>query len=135
MSFCASSRSTRNAGAGLALVTLVWLAGCATTAEVGEYPNQQKIIGKSKAEVLACAGKPRKDQTKDDVTFLHYYREAPMLEESQPMLKGSFSTIHHGCWATVILTEDRVTEVRYRFVPETFDASNDCEEIFEACPQ
>ena len=117
------------------LLMVLWLAGCATPAEVGEYPNQQKMIGKSKADVLACAGKPRKEQTRNDVTVLQYYREAPILEESQPMLKGSFSTVHHGCWATVVLTEEHVTDVHYRFVPETFDASNDCEVIFDACPQ
>ena len=119
--------------AGLNLACLLWLAGCATPAQVGEYPNQQKMVGKSKAAVLACAGAPKKEQTRNDVLVLQYYREAPMLEESSPVGKGSFPTIHHGCWATVIVTEDRVTEVHYRFVPPAFDASNDCEEIFEPC--
>lgn len=119
--------------AGLNLACLLWLAGCATPAQVGEYPNQQKLVGKSKAAVLACAGAPIKEQTRNDVVVLHYYREAPMLEESAPVGKGSFSTVHHGCWATVLVTDNRVTEVRYRFVPPTFDASDECEEIFEPC--
>ena len=118
---------------GLHLTCLLCLAGCATPAHVGEYPNQQKMVGKSKVAVLACAGAPTKEQTRNDVLLLQYYREAPMLEESSPVGKGSFPTIRHGCWATVIVTDDRVTEVRYRFVPPTFDASNDCEEIFEPC--
>ena len=113
---------------GLAAVT-----GCATPATVGEYPNQQKVIGKSKADVLACAGKPVKVQTRNDVTLLQYYREAPVLEESQPVGKGSMSTNRHGCWATVVLTDDRVTDVRYRFVPPSMDASNDCEAILDPC--
>ncbi|SPP66597.1 conserved exported hypothetical protein [Nitrospira lenta] len=113
---------------GLATVT-----GCATAATVGEYPNQQKVIGKSKAEVLACAGKPVKEQTRNDVVLLQYYREAPILEESQPVGKGSMSTNRHGCWATVVLTDDRVTDVRYRFAPPSMDASNDCEAIFDPC--
>jgi hypothetical protein len=117
------------------LVGLTAVTGCATPATVGEYPNQQKVVGKSKAGVLACAGKPVKEQTRNDVVLLQYYREAPVLEESQPVGKGSMSTIRHGCWATVVLTDDRVTDVRYRFVPPSMDASNDCEAIFDPCAQ
>ncbi len=117
------------------LLGLMTIAGCATAATVGEYPNQQKVIGKSKADVLACAGKPVKEQTRNDVVLLQYYREAPVLEESQPIGKGSMSTNRHGCWATVVLTDDRVTDVRYRFAPPSMDASNDCEAIFDPCTQ
>jgi hypothetical protein len=113
----------------------MWLASCATPAQVGEYPTQQKMIGKPKAEILACAGMPKKESQDGKFTLLRYYREAPMLEESQPVGKASFPTIHHGCWATVVLADDQVVDVRYRFVPPTFDASNDCEEIFEPCLQ
>lgn len=118
---------------GYALCGWLCLTGCATPAQVNEYPNQQKLAGKSKSELLACAGTPKKIMKDNDITLLRYYREAPILEESQPVGKGSFSTIRHGCWATVILVDDRITDVRYRFVPPTFDASNDCEEIFEPC--
>lgn len=109
------------------------LASCTTPAHVGEYPNQQKVTGMSKAAILACAGVPKKESITGEFTLLRYYREAPILEESQPVGKASFPTIHHGCWATVILEDDHVIEVRYRFVPSTFDASNECEEIFEPC--
>lgn len=119
----------------LGLLAVAWMTGCATPAQVGEYPNQQRLVGTSKAAVLACAGKPVKEQTRNGVTLLQYYREAPMLEESSPVGKGSFPTVHHGCWATVIIADDRVTEVRYRFAPPSFDASNDCEAIFESCQQ
>lgn len=112
---------------------MVGITGCATPAHVGKYPNQQKLTGKSKSAILACAGAPKKAFTEDGLIFLRYYREAPILEESQPVGKGSISTIHHGCWATVVMADDRVVDVRYRFVPPTFDASNDCEEIFESC--
>ena len=111
----------------------IWLAGCSTPAHVGEYPNQQRMVGKSKQAVLACAGIPHKETSDGERTFLRYYREAPILEESRPVGKGSFATIRHGCWATVILTDDRVLDVHYRFVPPTFDASNDCEDIFDSC--
>lgn len=117
----------------LGLCGTLWLTSCATPAQVGEYPNQKKMVGKPKSEVLACAGLPAKESKEGEFTLLRYYREAPILEESQPVGKGSFSTIRHGCWATVILADDQVVDVRYRFVPPSFDASNDCEEIFESC--
>jgi len=120
---------------GLGLCGTVWLTSCATPAQVGEYPNQLNMAGKSKSAILACAGIPKKEIKDAELTLLRYYREAPILEESQPVSKGSFSTTRHGCWATVILTDDRVVDVHYRFVPPTFDASNDCEEIFDSCLQ
>lgn len=109
------------------------LVSCNTPAHVGEYPNQQRMVGQSKAAILACAGTPKKETIDGERTILQYYREAPILEESRPVGKGSFATVRHGCWATVILSDDRLVDVRYRFVPATFDASNDCEEIFDAC--
>jgi len=117
----------------LGLVVPIWLASCGAPAHVGEYPNQLHIIGQSRSTVLACAGLPRKEIADGERTLLLYYREAPILEESRPVGKSSFATIRHGCWATLILTNDRVVNVHYRFVPPTFDASNDCEEIFEPC--
>ena len=120
---------------GLGILGLVWLANCAAPARVGEYPHQKAMMGKSRSEILACVGSPTKESKDDDFSLLRYYREAPILEESQPIGKGSVSTVRHGCWATVILAEDRVVDVRYRFVPPSFDASNDCEEIFAPCMQ
>ncbi|UVT17502.1 MAG: hypothetical protein H8K04_08190 [Nitrospira sp.] len=115
------------------LVGMLSWVGCSPLAQVREYPNQQQMVGQSKSKVLSCAGKPLQERTEDKWTFLRYYREAPILEESRPVGKSSFATIRHGCWATVILADDRIVDVHYRFVPPTFDASNDCEEIFEPC--
>jgi len=117
----------------LGILGLVWLTDCAAPARVGEYPNQKTMTGKTRTEILACAGLPSGERTEHDVTVLRYYREAPILEESQPIGKSSVSTIRHGCWATVVLAEDRVVDIRYRFAPPSFDASNDCEEIFAPC--
>ena len=115
------------------LTLAMGLTSCATPAQVGEYPNQQRVVGLSKSAVLNCAGRPRNETSEGTQILLRYYREAPILEESRPVGKGSFATIRHGCWATVMLTDDRVSEVRYRFVPPSFDASNDCEAIFDSC--
>jgi hypothetical protein len=120
-------------GAGLALCCLTSLVGCVTPAEVRHYPNQDKMVGKSKAALLACAGPPLKEISDKELTVLRYYKEAPILEESRPFGKGSTAAIHHGCWATVVIENDRVAEVRYRFVPPTFDASDECEDMFEPC--
>ena len=118
---------------GLGVFAIAGLAGCSTPAQVGEYPNQQSLVGKPASVILACAGAPKKEVKDGEFTLLRYYREAPILEESQPVGKSSVSTIRHGCWATVVLADDRVVTVHYRFVPPSFDASNDCEEIFESC--
>jgi len=117
----------------LGLIVQISLTSCSAPAHVGEYPNQQRLVGKPKTTILTCAGTP-KHETSDGVrTLLRYYREAPILEESRPVGKGSFATVRHGCWATVVLVDDRVVDVQYRFVPPTFDASNDCEDIFDSC--
>jgi len=129
------TETSRRLTTAVVLVGLLTITGCATAATVGEYPNQQKIIGKSKAAILACAGKPVKEQTRNGVVLLQYYKEAPILEESQPVGKGSISTNRHGCWATVVITDDHISDVRYRFAPPSMDASNDCEAIFDSCVQ
>lgn len=118
-----------------ALLGLLGLGGCATAPRLEGNPNQQAMEGKTKDQVLSCAGSPLRQITEGELTLLRYYREAPMLEESFAASKASRPGIHHGCWATVILQEGRVVEVQYRFVPSTVDASNDCEEIFEPCVQ
>lgn len=117
----------------LVSIMQILLASCTTPAHVGEYPNQQRMVGKSKSAILACAGLPNTETSDGKRTILRYYREAPILEESRPVGKGSFATIRHGCWAAVVLADDRVADIQYRFVPPTFDASNDCEDIFDSC--
>ena len=118
---------------GLGCFGIVWLTSCATPVHIETYPNQQRMIGVTKAAVLACAVTPKMEIRKGEFTLLRYYREAPILEESQPIGKSSVSTIRHGCWATVIVADNRVIDVQYRYVPTMFDASNDCEAIFESC--
>ena len=127
------ARLVRQFLVGLFLLALAELPGCATPAVVREYPSQQAMTGQTKSRVLACAGAPLKELHDQELTLLRYYKEAPMLEESPLSGKGSFPTIRHGCWATVVIERDRVAEVHYRFVPSTYDASDECETIFESC--
>lgn len=113
---------------------LVGGTGCRSTMPITEgYPHQTAMRGKTRAEVLQCAGAPLRERQTDTVTELYYYREAPILEESGIATKGSLPKVHHGCWVSVILREDLVQKVRYQFVPEFFNASNDCEEVFVNC--
>jgi hypothetical protein len=117
----------------LVLAAPLWLGACATAPRLEGNPNQQAMVGKTKEQVLACAGQPVRETTDHDMTLLRYYREAPMFEESFATPKASRPGIHHGCWATVVIEEDRVSDVIYRFVPRSVDASNDCEAIFDSC--
>jgi hypothetical protein len=120
----------------LTVITAGLLLACHSTPLITEgYPHQQSLQGQSKARVLACAGTPLREWRSGDFTLLRYYREAPLLEESAVSSKSSRPTVHHGCWVTVTLQQDRVGQVQYRFVPSSVDASNECEEIFSGCQE
>ncbi len=120
----------------LTVITAGLVLACQSAPPITEgYPHQQSLRGKSKEQVLACAGTPLQERQDGEFTLLRYYREAPLLEESMVSSKGSRPTVHHGCWATVVLQGNRVDHVRYRFVPGSVDASNECEEIWASCPE
>jgi hypothetical protein len=111
----------------------VWLVGCAASRPIEPSPVQKALIGKTKQELASCAG-PALGETKTaEGTVLKYYKEAPMLEESSAFLKSSRPGVHHGCWASLLLTDDRVEGVEYRSVPRSVDATDHCDEIFQAC--
>lgn len=96
-------------------------------------PNPDATIEKTKEVLLQCAGQPVREAVQNQSVLFLYYNEAPMLEESFPASKGSFSRPHHDCWASVLLEVDRVTDIGYRSVPRTIDAVDHCEAIFENC--
>ena len=120
----------------LAVITVLWLLACHKAPPSTEgYPHQQSLRGQSREEVLSCAGVPLREWQNETFTLLRYYREAPLLEESMVSSKSSRPTAHHGCWATVMLQQNRVELVQYRFAPSSVDATNDCEEIFARCQE
>lgn len=120
----------------LTVLTAVLLLACHSAPPITEgYSHQQSLQGKSREQVLACAGTPLREWQDGEFTQLRYYREAPLLEESMVSSKSSRPTVHHGCWATVMLQHNRVDQVQYRFVPSSVNASNDCEEIFARCQE
>lgn len=95
--------------------------------------NPDATIGQTKDALLQCAGQPVREAVQNHRVLFLYYNEAPILEESFPASKGSFPRPHHGCWASVLLEDDRVTDIGYRSVPQAINAVDHCEAIFEQC--
>jgi len=116
-------------------IGLIALVGCAEVTPKGtdSYPAQRALIGITKQALLACAGPPIVERVKSDHVQLVYYREASQLEESFGGSKSSFAKVHHGCRATIVLQEDRVSEVRYENQPSSYQEEDHCEDIFEPC--
>jgi hypothetical protein len=117
----------------LVVCTAVWLAGCVASQPIEPNLVGKALLGKSTEELVACAGNPFQETKTVEGTVLSYYKEAPMLEESVPFLKSSRPGAHHGCWAHLLMGEDRVVGVEYRSVPQSIHATDHCEEIFHAC--
>lgn len=128
-----SSEPCKTAYGVLMAMGLLWLTGCATEPLAQTFPNRDAVIGKSKQVLLACAGEPVREARQDQSTVLMYYKEAPLLEESFFVGKGSRPGVHHGCWASVLVEEDRVADIGYQSVPSYVDALDKCEEIFAVC--
>ena len=119
----------------LFMVGCVGLIGCAASQPIEPSPTGKALLGKSKQELVACAGSPLKETKTAEGTVLSYYKEAPMFEESFASSKTSSSGAHHGCWAHLLMEENRVVGVEYKSVPPSVDATDHCEEIFHTCVQ
>ena len=119
----------------LVLCIAVWLIGCAASQRIEPNPIGKALLGKSKQELLACVGNPLQETKTIEGTVLTYYKEASMLEESFSFSKGSRSGVHHGCWAHLLMGDDRVVGVEYRSAPRSVDATDHCEEFFHTCVQ
>ena len=117
----------------LVLCSAVWLIGCAAPQPIEPNPIGKALLGRSKQELVACVGNPLQETKTTEGTVLTYYKEASMLEESFPFSKGSRAGAHRGCWASLLLADDRVTGVEYRAAPSTLNTDDLCERIFETC--
>lgn len=117
----------------LVLSIAVWLIGCAATRPIASIPIGIALLGKSKHELVACAGNPLQEMKTAGGTVLTYYKEAPIFDESFSLSKGSTSGVHHGCWAHLLLEDDRMVGVEYKSVPRSVSATDHCEEIFHTC--
>lgn len=121
----------------LALGGLLFVACAGGPADRAEAVKMVDVLkGKTKQDLLACAGAPRRESTSQGLTAMVYQEEAELVELSIPGAKSSGArSVPHSCRATVILKEGRVTDVRYESVPEWLGAENHCEQIFARCAQ
>ena len=119
----------------LLLVGVVGLIGCAGSQPIEPNPIGKGLLGKPQKELVACAGNPLRDMKTAEGKILTYYKEAHIFEESFSLSKGSTSGVHHGCWAHLLIEEDRVVGVEYRSAPRSVSATDHCEEIFRTCVQ
>lgn len=124
-----------HAVSALVVCIAVWLIGCAASQPIKPTPMGKALLGKSKQALISCAGDPLQETKTAEGTVLKYYKEASMLEESFPFSKGSRAGAHRGCWASLLLADDRVTGVEYRAAPSTLNTDDLCERIFETCLQ
>ena len=121
-----------------AATILLLFSGCASAPPEKKSDNltAQRLIGKTRAAIVQCAGAPLRDVPYGHGVVLRYYKEAPMLEESRSFLKGSTPGEHHGCWASLLIEQEEVTGVEFRTVPEgAGNEDDDCEAIFAGCLQ
>src|SRR5437868_7804366 len=95
----------------LVLCIAVWLIGCAESQPIESNPIGKTLLGKSKQELVVCAGNPLQETKIAERMVLTYYKEAPMFEESFSFSKGSRPGAHHGCWAHLLMENDRVVGV------------------------
>lgn len=119
----------------LLLTILVGFSGCTTPDRdiTPSSPIQKALIGKTRQELMACALVQPEVSTKGDLAILRYYKEASILEESFSGSKSSIPRIHHGCWASLVLKNDRVEGVQYDSVPSSYEDEDHCDEIFRNC--
>ncbi|HJU06561.1 MAG TPA: hypothetical protein VJ692_15545 [Nitrospiraceae bacterium] len=120
-----------------ALIVLIvgCLSGCTTPINHDRRPLGEQLIGTSRQQLFACAGPPLREIGATTGAVLTYYREASMLEESHVWSKASRPGIHGGCRAQILMSDDRVSGVEYKPVPDALKATDQCEEMFRACVQ
>lgn len=96
----------------------------------------EALKGKTKQDLLTCAGAPRRESTSQGRQVMVYQEEAELVELSIPGAKSSGPRdVPDRCRATVTLEDSRVTAVRFESIPEWLGAENHCEEIFARCVQ
>ena len=124
----------------MGLLTLMGLLLMACAGGPADRPDAVKMAdvlrGKTKQELLACAGAPRSERTAQSLTTMVYQEEAELIELSVPGAKSSGArSLPHRCRATVLLKDGRVADVHYESVPAGFGAEDHCNEIFVRCSQ
>jgi hypothetical protein len=120
----------------VAIPIWIGITGCASqipSMVAAPASVETALIGKTKQELVACSAVTPNERILGDVTELMFYKEASLLEESFPVSKGNFATVHHGCLAHVQLKEGRVRSIHYHAVPASYPDYDHCDDIFAAC--
>jgi hypothetical protein len=121
---------------GLLVLTGLLLAACAggSSDRLSAVKMADVLKGKTKQDLLTCAGAPRRESTSQGLTAMVYQHDAELVERSAPGAKSSGTRdVPHSCRATVMLKDDQVTDLRYESVPAWLGAENHCDEIFARC--
>ncbi len=116
-----------------ALFILAVVAACAANPAAPDDDIRKSLLGKSRAEILACAGLPAQENQTEQGLVLRYYKEAPMFDESGVFLKGSQPGVHRGCWVSLLFEKDHVVGAEYRSAPESLGDVQLCHRIVESC--
>lgn len=117
--------------AGAAGLLLVF--GCQPVPRAEAPAAHAGLIGKTKQEILTCAGPALSEAHRGQQTVLLYHKDAPAFDQSFFGSKASVGTVHHGCTAVLTLDSDRVVGVEYRPEPPSVAGEDHCEEIFYSC--
>jgi hypothetical protein len=116
---------------GIAIAVLI--TACASGQQRPHDDVRKSVMGKTKADILSCAGTPVQETETERGVILRYYVEAPMFEESGVFLKGSRPGAHRGCWANLLVDKDQVVGAQYNSAPESLEDVTLCDRIFESC--
>lgn len=108
-------------------------AGCTTPASPQPGPIERALIGKTKQELLACAGAPQSETAVEGTTVLTFYQRASPLEHYFSAARSGIACPRRGCEARLTLKDDRVVSVQFQAVPEALDGCEECDEIFARC--
>lgn len=120
--------------ASLAVLGMLALVACVTpSAREPAFPIQQHLIGKTRSQILACAGPPKREMTGERGMNFTYYREARLLERRPVQSRGSLALSHPICRADLYLEDDRSTEAHFTTLPPSSGSYDLCEAIFERC--
>jgi len=107
--------------------------GCQPIPKAEPSAIQAGLIGKTKQEIISCAGPSLSETLRGQQTVSIYHKDAPALDQSFFGSKASVGTVHHDCTAVLTFKDDRVAAVEYRPDPPSVAGIDHCEEIFYRC--
>ncbi len=112
---------------------MLFVLGCQPAPKAEPSATQAGLIGKTKQELLACAGAPRSEAHQGQQTVLIYHKDAPAFDQSFFGSKASVGAVHHECTALLTFKDDQVVTVEYRPEPPSVAGEDHCEAIFYNC--